>query len=383
VTRSELARGRGGLRAGVVLAAALLPLGGPLAHDFAITDVLVVLKTDGTYLVELTVDVDALALGVSPLTDSAEVAAALEAMSPAELEIASERARETILRRIHLRFDGESQRPDIEFPGAEVSAAAATAPPTVLGTTARLSGRVPAGAARFRFGASRAFNAVQLTILDQASLGGARYVLGAGEDSPEFTLGRSVEPPRRLDVAGRYLVLGFEHILPLGVDHILFVLGLYLLSPRLRPLLWQISAFTVAHTASLALSMGGVVSLPSRLVEPLIALSVAYVAVENTFTSELKPWRPLLVFGFGLLHGLGFAGALREIGLPEGEFASALLAFNAGVELGQISVVALAWVAVGWLHGRSWYRSRVVVPLSLGIAGVGLYWAVGRAVGMS
>src|SRR5262249_40439705 len=130
----------------------------------------------------------------------------------------------------------------------------------------------------------------------------------------------------------RYVRLGFRHILPDGLDHILFVLGLFLLSPRLRPLLVQVSAFTLAHTptpvappAPPALSTLRLVGLPPAVVEPLIALSIAYVAIENTVVRELRPWRIALVFGFGPLHGLGFAGALGALGLPRGSFLAALL----------------------------------------------------------
>jgi len=125
----------------------------------------------------------------------------------------------------------------------------------------------------------------------------------------------------------------------------------------------------------------GLVRLPPSIVEPLIALSIAYVAVENLFTSELSPWRGALVFLFGLLHGLGFAGVLGELGVPRGQFAAALVSFNVGVELGQLSVISLAMLAVGWWRaGRSEvYRRWVVVPVSLAIAIVGLYWTVVRA----
>src|SRR5262249_14305703 len=152
----------------------------------------------------------------------------------------------------------------------------------------------------------------------------------------------------RFATAWRYLKLGFTHILPHGLDHMLFVLGIYLLSRRARSVLWQVSAFTVAHSITLGLSMYGVVSVSPRIVEPLIALSIAYVAIENIFLSELKPWRVALVFAFGLLHGLGFAGALKELGLPRSEFVSALLTFNAGVEAGQLAVIATAFGLVGW-----------------------------------
>ncbi len=169
----------------------------------------------------------------------------------------------------------------------------------------------------------------------------------------------------RLRTALRYLKLGFTHIMPNGFDHILFVLGIYLLSGRARTVLMQVSAFTIAHSITLGLSLYGVLSVPSRIVEPMIAVSIAYVAIENIFLSELKPWRIALVFGFGLLHGLGFAGALKDLALPRSEFLTALVTFNVGVEAGQLSVIAAAFLLVGWhCRNRAWYRGRVVVPAS-------------------
>jgi hypothetical protein len=122
------------------------------------------------------------------------------------------------------------------------------------------------------------------------------------------------------------------------------------------------------------------VSLPARVVEPLIALSIAYVAVENLLTSELKPWRLALVFSFGLLHGMGFAGVLRELGLPRSQFLTALTTFNVGVEAGQLSVIAIACVAVwSWRRNPLSYRRLVVQPASLAIALTGVYWTLQRA----
>jgi hypothetical protein len=173
-----------------------------------------------------------------------------------------------------------------------------------------------------------------------------------------------------------YLLLGFTHILPLGADHILFVLGMFLLTSRVRPVLAQVTAFTLAHSITLALSIYGVVSLPARIVEPLIALSIVCVAVENLVVRDVRPHRIALVFAFGLLHGLGFAGVLRDLG---GDFVTALLAFNAGVELGQLAVIAIAWLlVVRWSRERTWYRRRVLVPASLAIAGMGLFWTIAR-----
>ena len=139
------------------------------------------------------------------------------------------------------------------------------------------------------------------------------------------------------------------------------------------------TSFTLAHTITLALSIYGVLSLAPTIVEPLIALSIVYVGVENILTRELKPWRVVVVFLFGLLHGLGFAGVLTEIGLPRSEFLPALIAFNVGVELGQLAVIGIAFLAVGlWYRNRPWYRQRVTIPGSVLISLVGLYWFMER-----
>ncbi|MGD1983286.1 MAG: HupE/UreJ family protein [Chromatiaceae bacterium] len=179
-------------------------------------------------------------------------------------------------------------------------------------------------------------------------------------------------------VFANYVELGFAHILPHGFDHILFVIGLFLLSPKLKPLLWQVSAFTLAHTLTLALGASGLVRLPPEFVEPLIALSIVWIAVENLMTNRLQRWRLGVIFCFGLLHGLGFAGVLLEIGLSGTHFYSALLAFNLGVELGQLSVIVLCFLAVGSMMKRPVYQRLVVVPTSCVIALTGAYWVVER-----
>ncbi len=181
------------------------------------------------------------------------------------------------------------------------------------------------------------------------------------------------------EIIASYVLLGFEHIVPKGLDHILFIVALFLLSSRLKPLLWQITMFTIAHTITLGLSINGVIELPARIVEPLIALSIAYVGVENIFARKLRKSRLLLVFVFGLLHGLGFAGVLSDFGMPKDAFASALISFNIGVELGQLVVVTLAWFGVAiWFKSSAQYRQVVVVPASFLIAMVGVYWIFDR-----
>jgi len=176
----------------------------------------------------------------------------------------------------------------------------------------------------------------------------------------------------------RYVKMGYTHILPEGLDHILFVLGLFLLSRKAKDLIKQITAFTIAHSLTLALALYGVVRLPSTIVEPIIALSIAFVAVENIFTTEVKAWRPYVVFAFGLVHGLGFAGALQDAGLSRGDMLPALVGFNIGVELGQLSVVALAWLLVARFQKSPRYRPVFAIPASIAIALVAVFWTVQR-----
>ncbi len=198
-----------------------------------------------------------------------------------------------------------------------------------------------------------------------------------------------------LDEAGRqrgagrtlalYVTIGVGHILPGGADHILFVLAVLLASIRLRPLVLQISAFTVAHTVTLALAASGVIAPSPALVEPLIAFTIAFVAIENLVFPDMTRWRPALVFLFGLVHGMGFAGFFGQLGLPPGQFWSALIGFNIGVEIGQLIVIAAAAAAGLALRrrlrdpqGRDRYRRLVVRPASLLIGLTGLWWGFTR-----
>jgi len=193
--------------------------------------------------------------------------------------------------------------------------------------------------------------------------------------SEPFSLTEVFSPPGFADVLVEYGAAGFDHIIPKGMDHILFVLGLFLFSTRMRPLLWQITMFTIAHSITLALAMTGVIELPARVIEPLIALSIAYVGIENIWHRTLHKSRLALVFAFGLLHGLGFASMLADFGMPDEAFFTALISFNLGVELGQLAVVGLAFLAVGfWLGDKPYYRRLIVVPGSAMITVIGLYW---------
>ncbi len=170
---------------------------------------------------------------------------------------------------------------------------------------------------------------------------------------------------------------GFHHVVPLGLDHMLFILGLFLMIPKWQPLLKQSLMFTVAHSVTLALCVFGWVSLPSRLVEILIAFSIAFIGVENLFSHKVGRLRLILVLGFGLIHGMGFASVLAEKlnGFPRDRLAAPLLGFNLGVELAQLTVLAAAflllWPLGKWVRGVRFYGSILIV-----LAGTG--WMIER-----
>ena len=211
----------------------------------------------------------------------------------------------------------------------------------------------------------------------------------AGEDAYAGFLagGELSEPLPRGEIATegagavflRYIVVGFEHIVPKGLDHILFVLGLFFFSLQLRPILFQVTAFTLAHTITLALASLEIISVPASVVEPLIALSIVYVGFENVLGFGSLRSRTALVFAFGLLHGLGFASVLGDVGIDPTRFITALVGFNIGVEFGQLAVIFAAFLLVGYWFGRKdWYRARIAVPASLFIALIGAWWSVER-----
>ena len=159
--------------------------------------------------------------------------------------------------------------------------------------------------------------------------------------------GLKSQPIPRQDIVERswqetfiqYIVSGIAHIIPKGLDHIVFIMGLYFFSPRLRPLLMQVTVFTLAHSVTLAMATLKLVYIPASIVEPLIALSIAWIGVENILRPKIGIGRLTVIFVFGLLHGLGFAFVLGEVGLSGSAFVLSLVAFNIGVEVGQL----LSW----------------------------------------
>lgn len=177
----------------------------------------------------------------------------------------------------------------------------------------------------------------------------------------------------------KYMLVGYEHILPEGFDHILFIACVFLLNTNIKQIVVQASMFTVAHTITLGLAMYGVINPPPNIIEPLIAISIVLLAVENIYFKQVKSWRVFMIFIFGMVHGMGFAGALSQLGMPQYAFATALISFNIGVELGQLTIILLLYFLLAKpFSKKAWYRRAIVVPMSLVIALVATWWTVER-----
>ncbi|MEL6914747.1 MAG: HupE/UreJ family protein [Pseudomonadota bacterium] len=364
------------------------------AHETAPAIANVDVGPDGV-AVEIAVNAEALLAGVDLGTYSdtnnapeAEAYDALRALAPEDLRAAIAEAGPDLL---SLRLEGAGALTlagiAVVAPGSE-----ALARETVLTLTAPLE----AGAEAVSLGWP-AENGV--LVIRQARDGQtfAELVDGGGMSAPLPIAGVVEESAG--EAFWRFLVAGFEHIVPLGADHILFVLGLFFFALKWGPILWQVTAFTVAHSVTLALATFGVVTIPDAwmwLVEAFIALSITWVAVENILQPRLGWLRPAVVFAFGLLHGLGFASVLSDFGLSQGQFVVSLIAFNVGVELGQLAVILAAFLVIMlglWAArlGRlddpeeamvrdlpEMYRANAIVG-SLLIGAIGFYWFIERA----
>ena len=297
-----------------------------------------------------------------------------------ELQLAFESFKQEFLDSVFLQAG--NSKINLEIASVEIPPTGYTKVPRI--SVIKLSGKLPANveSVEWYYPAKFGDNAVRVRQIDTENHQwhwSQWQWLRNDEISGTFSLTEIVANQSTLDVIVSYIVIGFEHIVPKGLDHILFILGLFLLSTHLRPLLWQVTMFTVAHTITLALSMNNIVELPANVVEPLIALSIAYVGVENILASKLHRSRLFLVFLFGLLHGLGFAGVLSDFGMPSDDFALALISFNVGVEFGQLAVILIAFIFLrSWFKDQLFYRKIVVIPGSMFISVVGLYWFLER-----
>jgi len=215
-------------------------------------------------------------------------------------------------------------------------------------------------------------------------------LIGEGANAPQAlldagntTVTLSAPAPSLISTMQRYLVTGIEHIF-LGYDHIAFLVAVVLWARRLIPVIKIVTAFTIAHSITLSLAALNVVVIPSSVVEPAIAASIVFVAVENFFSRDIdRRWR--VAFVFGLIHGFGFAGALRDVGLPPNAVATALAAFNVGVEIGQVAIVSIVvpmLIALDRLmtpdRAKPLRAASLVYALSVLIGLLGSYWLLTR-----
>lgn len=204
-------------------------------------------------------------------------------------------------------------------------------------------------------------------------------LLIVAQNAFSHTINYALENAPLRDVTWYYFKLGFAHIVPQGLDHVLFIIGICLLNTNIKSIIYQASAFTLAHTIALALSMKNIIIAPSPIIEPIIALSIVFVAVENMILKELKPWRIILVFCFGLIHGLGFASSLNEIGLPRDTFFTSIVVFNLGIEVCQLLIISLLFgLIINPMKNKIWYRPKIVFPVSTAIAIIGTVWLFER-----
>ena len=354
---------------GVAAVVLVLVVGGVTlaAHPLGTTVVTIAsIAAAGARDVDVTIDADAVALA-GKLHALAGRASPPGPPSPATLRAQIFDLRQTLLTLVELRSD--NRRVDLDWIDAAIA--------DDLQATIRLRGRTGDGNRSLTWRSSLIFGSYPVVVRS-----------GEGRDDVVLWLvGQQTSAPVTLRgdsdraVLASTFITGFTHILPKGLDHILFVLGLFLLSARARDVLAQVTAFTLAHSLTLALALSGQFAVPAAVVEPLIALSVAYVGIENLIAPQLRPWRLAIVFGFGLLHGLGFAEALAGLDLARHQFLVTLVSFNVGVEAGQLAVIGAAAAGL-WVLQRAaaaWRRPLTrMASAAIGLAGV--LWTIERLI---
>lgn len=308
----------------------------PTIGDMEIADGQILFSLEGNFE-SIVAGIDLDGLEDTEAAPEAEVYDQLRALEPTEFATRMENYWPQMADTIVVMIDGEPVA--LNFTGIDVPEVGDI--DVVRQSTLTFAGAAPDGAQAVQIGWPAEYGVL---VLRQMGVDGGwdGYLSGGGLTDPVALAGGN--EMTAFQAFMRYIPVGVEHIIPLGLDHILFVLGLFLLAARMRPLLWQVSAFTLAHTITLALAASGYVTVPGSIVEPIIAASIVYVAVENIFSRGLNPWRPAVIFCFGLLHGLGFASVLGEYGIPDSAFVPALLGFNVGVEIGQLAVIAVAFI---------------------------------------
>ena len=340
------------------------------AHEIGTTQAIATFRADRTYQVDVVVDPDVL---LTKLQLAGRVALA----QPRVLDERNQMIRSldgVFLDAITLQFGETRARPAFEYRPASAVSDLVQSPSVV-----RLTGTIPPGSADVKFGYSLAVGSYALNVRI-----GDSQVRTFWLDGPSPGSAISLTPPpeqTRGEIAREYFGLGFTHILPKGLDHILFVIGIFLLGTRWRSVLLQVSTFTIAHSITLAASALGFA--PNALwfpplIEVLVAISIVYMAIENIVGARTdRRW--MLAFGFGLVHGFAFSFALREsMQFAGAHMAMSLLSFNIGVELGQLFVLALAIPVLVFLFKRVVAERMGTIILSALIAHTAWHWMLDR-----
>jgi hypothetical protein len=363
---------------------AISSAGAARAHDLERTRVWLTFESDGTFVLDVANDPNWLLLRLEDFVG--DYPSISRAMPPASAPLSDE-ARDAHLRalapafidRVVLWVDHREIRPlSAEYLAPRRRTDADDLPP--LGVY-RLRGRMPLDARAMQWYYGLVVDPYPLLVhRADGRAQPAETVLGSAWSSP-LDLSGQFREQTRLQIARKYAASGYRLMGSRGVEPILFVLGIVLLGVGLGPFLAQLAALTSASALASGLVVYGVASLSPRVVEPLVALSVACIALDNLAATDLTPRRVAALVLFGLLHGMSYAAALAAEGLPEARPLAALLGFNAGIALGQATVAALAYLLVTSYRQRAWYHQRIAVPISLAIAGVGVYWTIARTIG--
>lgn len=382
----------------LALAALVLGLSALILRAHPVPDIPVRAWFEAGGAAVIRVEIDPRCFDKEPVTTPYLLNEFLPGMSVKERDDLKAKALQLIRKSVEFRFEplGRSD-PEFEFSFTSHAGLPLNKPEDPVMITAEWRTKLPQGLEGYRI---KALEAGTLSVLFINHLGGQALervaVLFPGETSflldltrltataptqpSPGSVGSGATASGRWSTFTGFLREGFVHVMPQGLDHILFVLGLFLLAREWRPVLWQVTMFTLAHTLTLGLATLRVVSVSPSVVEPIIAGSIAVVALENIFRPKYTHWRLIVVFVFGLVHGLGFAGALAAMELPPASLLVGLIGFNAGVELAQISVITLAFAATVWLKDAVHYRQWIVVPGSALIAVLGVWWMVERIV---
>lgn len=358
------------------------------AHPASVAAATARIDRSGEVELGLNIDVLAWALNDSPVRVPDRAMLALLEGSDAALEIRLDQARARMAHQLYLVADGQRlavsklDTPSVRDIRAVLAHASQIRLPVLLACHATFA--LPPQTQCVSFGFPEVVGPLMLTVecpnaepYSEALSEGATTGEIPVQIAPQAAVHRSGLGLFLLQF-GQFIRLGFNHIIPMGWDHVLFVLGLFLLGGRISTLLWQVSVFTLAHSVTLGLALYGVLQARASIVEPLIAASILLVAIDNLRGPRLHAWRLAVIFVFGAIHGLGFAGALQQLALPRGEYLWALAGFNVGIEVGQFAVVSAAMLSVGWWRRSEKYRRWVVIPGSVCIGCIAIFWTLTR-----